>query len=56
LQSIGFEEVIMKARNAGPKSRTRSAAPANYRRADTGRYTTAGYAKRHPKTTVRESK
>lgn len=37
-------------------SATRSATPPKYRRADTGRYTTAGYAKRHPKTTVRESK
>jgi hypothetical protein len=27
-----------------------------YRRADNGRYTTKEYAKKHPKTTVRESK
>lgn len=27
-----------------------------YRRADTGRYTTPGYAKKHPRTTVKESK
>jgi len=27
----------------------------NYRRADTGEYTTPGYAKKHPNTTVRET-
>lgn len=27
-----------------------------YRRADNGHYTTPGYAKRHPRTTVKESK
>jgi hypothetical protein len=27
----------------------------NYRRADNGQYTTEQYAKRHPKTTVKES-
>jgi len=30
--------------------------PPKYRRADDGRYTTPGYAKKHPKTTVKESK
>jgi hypothetical protein len=30
--------------------------PPKYRRADTGRYTTEKYAKKHPKTTVKESK
>jgi hypothetical protein len=36
--------------NSSPKN------PPKYRRADTGRYTTPGYAKSHPKTTVKESK
>jgi hypothetical protein len=27
----------------------------NYRRADTGRYTTEDYAKKHPTTTVKET-
>lgn len=27
-----------------------------YRRADTGEYTTPAYARRHPRTTVKESK
>jgi hypothetical protein len=45
----------MPARKRSTSS-ARSATASNYRRADTGRYTTAGYAKRHPKTTVRESK
>lgn len=45
----------MPARKRNTSS-ARSATTPNYRRADTGRYTTAGYAKRHPKTTVRESK
>lgn len=37
-------------------SAARRATTPKYRRADSGRYTTSGYAKRHPKTTVRESK
>jgi hypothetical protein len=37
-------------------STSRSTSTPKYRRADTGQYTTPGYAKRHPKTTVRESK
>jgi hypothetical protein len=28
----------------------------DYRRADTGRYTTEKYAKKHPKTTVKETR
>ena len=30
--------------------------PPKYRSADTGRYVKPGYAKKHPKTTVKESK
>jgi hypothetical protein len=33
------------------KNKTRT----NYRRADTGEYTTEQYAKKHPKTTVKET-
>ncbi len=33
------------------KSKTQT----RYRRADTGKYTTTTYAKKHPKTTVRET-
>jgi hypothetical protein len=33
------------------KTKTRT----NYRRADTGEYTTEKYAKKHPKTTVKET-
>ena len=32
-----------------PKTKT------SYRRADTGKYTTKNYAKKHPKTTVKET-
>ena len=39
-----------RGRSSGRKSSPK------FRRADTGRYTTPGYAKRHPKTTVKESK
>ncbi len=38
------------------RSGGRKSSPAKHRRADNGRYTTPGYAKRHPKTTVKESK
>jgi hypothetical protein len=40
----------MAGKPKAPKS------PPKYRRADTGKYTTPGYAKTHPKTTVKESK
>ena len=41
---------MAQKKSSTPKS------PPKYRRADTGRYTTPGYAKTHPKTTVKESK
>jgi hypothetical protein len=45
------------SRRKGSSSRTRSPKSApKYRRADNGHYTTPGYAKRHPRTTVKESK
>jgi hypothetical protein len=50
----GKEVIIISARKSG--GRSRASKPAKYRRADTGRYTTPGYAKRHPRTTVKESK
>lgn len=34
----------------------RKKSPPKYRRADTGEYTTPQYARRHPMTTVKESK
>lgn len=37
-------------------ARKKPTTPPKFRRADTGRYTTPGYAKKHPKTTVKESK
>ena len=38
------------------KHTSSKSSPPKYRRADTGKYTTPGYAKKHPKTTVKESK
>jgi hypothetical protein len=48
------KEVMRMAKRSG-RSGGRKSSP-KYRRADTGRYTTPGFAKRHPKTTVKESK
>jgi hypothetical protein len=46
----------MTPRKSPSKGTKSSKPPPKYRRADTGRYTTPGFAKRHPKTTVKESK
>ena len=43
-------------RRGRSRGRGSSKSRPKYRRADNGRYATAGYAKRHPKTTVKESK
>ena len=48
-RSLGRRSDMAKGKGS-PKS------PPKYRRADDGRYTTPGYAKKHPKTTVKESK
>jgi hypothetical protein len=44
------EEVTRMAKKGSSKT------PPKYRSADTGRYVKPGYAKTHPKTTVKESK
>ena len=47
---------MAKSRSGGGRKKSSSSSKGRYRSAITGKYVSAHYGKRHPKTTVRESK
>lgn len=58
IYSYRKELTMAKSRSSGGRSKNSSAksAKGKYRSAVTGKYVSSHYGKRHPKTTVRESK
>jgi hypothetical protein len=47
---------VTRSKGTGGKKRKSGGSKGRYRSAVTGRYVTKSYAKRHPKTTIRESR